>query len=465
MAVVQLKLFLRRLDTQDLRGARRQLREDHLSGSAEQDGRQAPAKLVEIPVSQHASLFIRHSMRVEEAERGAKLAVVDELHYRIQLVQPVFQGRACQYEGKGRTQGLDHLRGPGLPVLDPLSLVEDDQVPWHRFNGKEIPEHLLVIGDRVECPAAIQSRPFTQGTYHDLACPLGCPLNFQDPLGFHGSRADHQDARDPLFPRKQLGGPDALERLAKPHVICDQGPAGPGGERDPVQLVGEKLDFQEILSQGMGPRVGADRSNGCIEPLTAEQGVHHLLRVGIDMNGMPQPLQLPDALHEIGDVMDGSVAQRRSHRVGIRRKTVRKKQSQLSLVTVADVQGDAGTPVGAGHLAVGEPPFHSGHREQEVLAGAQRICLEIGARAVRFAPLPPPERHPVRLPRQAARHRVIAPNPLPVKGSQGHPLRSRPFGPVCERPLDQLAFGQHLQGNRFARRRGKPEGQLLLQDQ
>ncbi len=47
---------------------------------------------------------------------------------RIELVDAVLERRAGQHEGVGRAQLLDPPRGLGLPVLDPLRLVENDDV-------------------------------------------------------------------------------------------------------------------------------------------------------------------------------------------------------------------------------------------------------------------------------------------------------------------------------------------------
>jgi hypothetical protein len=72
---------------------------------------------------------------VEEAEGGAQASVINELGHGVQFVQTVFQWRAGKHEGKGGAQALHNTRRLGLPVLDPLPFIQDDQVPFDGFNG------------------------------------------------------------------------------------------------------------------------------------------------------------------------------------------------------------------------------------------------------------------------------------------------------------------------------------------
>ena len=63
------------------------------------------AQLAQVLVAQHLALLVDDAVLVEEAEAGPEPAVVDELHDRIQLVEPVFQRRAGQHQGESRLAG------------------------------------------------------------------------------------------------------------------------------------------------------------------------------------------------------------------------------------------------------------------------------------------------------------------------------------------------------------------------
>src|SRR5947207_11142813 len=85
---------------------------------------------------------------VVKSKRRAEPPVVDELHDRIQFVQPVFERRARQHEREPRTKPLDHAAGLRFPVLDALALVEDDEVPIYPFDREDVTTHLLVVAYR-----------------------------------------------------------------------------------------------------------------------------------------------------------------------------------------------------------------------------------------------------------------------------------------------------------------------------
>src|SRR5205814_5156868 len=75
---------------------------------------------------------------VVKSKRRAEPPVVDELHDRIQFVEPVFERRARQHEREPRTKPLDHAAGLRFPVLDALAFVENDEVPIHPFDREDV---------------------------------------------------------------------------------------------------------------------------------------------------------------------------------------------------------------------------------------------------------------------------------------------------------------------------------------
>jgi hypothetical protein len=158
VAVVDIGLLGGRGDTQDLGAARRQLPQHHGARSTEEDGAQVTAQLVEVLVAQHAALLVDNPMPVEETERGSQLPGIDELDHRVQLIQPVFKGSAREHEGEGRGEAFDDAGGLCLPVFNPLSLVQDDEVPSRPLDGGEVPQHLLVVAHRIERATLVHFR-------------------------------------------------------------------------------------------------------------------------------------------------------------------------------------------------------------------------------------------------------------------------------------------------------------------
>jgi hypothetical protein len=75
---VEIELLFRRGDADDLGGARRQLLEDRVPGAAQKDRRQTLADLVEAAVADHLAALVDRAVALEEAERGAEAALVDD---------------------------------------------------------------------------------------------------------------------------------------------------------------------------------------------------------------------------------------------------------------------------------------------------------------------------------------------------------------------------------------------------
>src|SRR5438270_12104974 len=82
---------------------------------------------------------------VVKSKRWAEPPVVDELHDRIQFVEPVFERRARQHEREPRTKPLDHAAGLRFPVLDTLAFVENDEVPIDPFDREDVTQNLVVV--------------------------------------------------------------------------------------------------------------------------------------------------------------------------------------------------------------------------------------------------------------------------------------------------------------------------------
>ena len=88
--------------------------------------------------------------RLKKRNAGPEPPVVDELHDRKEIVEPILERRAGEHQREGRAQALHGLRRLCLPVLDALALVQNDQVPFRALDRQDVAQHLLVIADREE---------------------------------------------------------------------------------------------------------------------------------------------------------------------------------------------------------------------------------------------------------------------------------------------------------------------------
>jgi hypothetical protein len=152
-----------------LGGARRQFFNHFAAGAAQQDRFESFAQMVQIFVAQQLASFVHHLVAVEEPERRSQAPLVDELHYGVKFIQPVFQRRAGEHQCKCRFKPLDDATGFGFPVLDALSFVQDDQIPGHRFYSQNIPQHLLIIAYGKKMLAGVLCRPVFMASQDHLA--------------------------------------------------------------------------------------------------------------------------------------------------------------------------------------------------------------------------------------------------------------------------------------------------------
>ncbi len=174
---------------------------------------------------------------VVKSKRRAEPPVVDELHHRIQFVEPVFERRARQHEREPRTKPLDHAAGLRFPVLDALAFVENDEVPIHPFDREDVTQHLLVVAHGKEAVVGVLGASRCGAAGDQLAIAVTEAPDFVPPLRFHGSGTDDEHLRYPSLAHEQLRDSDGLDGFAKPHVIGKHGAAGAGGERDAVELI------------------------------------------------------------------------------------------------------------------------------------------------------------------------------------------------------------------------------------
>ena len=123
-------------------------------------------------------------MAVEKPKGRPQAPVIDKLHHREELIQPVLQRCAGQYQGKGGLEGFDDPAGLGFPVFDALAFIEDDQVPGHPFDGQDIAQHLFVIADRKKLIARILGRTLLVASQHQADAAIAEASDLAAPLGF-----------------------------------------------------------------------------------------------------------------------------------------------------------------------------------------------------------------------------------------------------------------------------------------
>ena len=452
-------------DPHDFDGPRRELREHRLARAAEQDRAEPLAQFVEVLVAEHPALLVDHPVAIEEPEGRHQPAVVDELDHRIELIEPIFQGRSGKHEGKRRTERFDDAGGLRFPVLDPLPLVENDQVPAAFLDAENVAEHLLVVADGEEAIVFILGRPLAGAAHYKLHVAVGKTANLVSPLRFHRSGADDQHLADLGLAGENLGHAHALDRLAQAHVVGQHRPARLDGEGDPVELIGEEFRLQQRLAQRMAGRVLANLVHQAGDPVLEQPPLDQFLGVGIDGNFEALLLEPPNAADQGPRVVDRPVGERAGNFLHFRMGLVGQPQMERQVFAVEQVHADVLLAVGPGPLRGREPLADAVQRVHDVFAGAQRVRAEVGATAIRLASLFPPQGDPVRLAGGGAGQQVVGPGPVGVARLEAEFLFIRPLLPLGQGLLDQLLLAQAFDRHAVRRRLRQAEDGLLLEDQ
>ena len=157
--LVVLHLLLGHRDEEPLFQSLGQLLEHFVLRAADQDGLERLGNRRKVAVADHPPALVDVLVPVEEAEQRPEVKPIDELDDRVQLFEPVLQRRAGQHDGVLRFELLDGLGRAGLPVLDPLGLVEDDDVGLPAADGIEVAANHVVVREFVEGLLAIKRRP------------------------------------------------------------------------------------------------------------------------------------------------------------------------------------------------------------------------------------------------------------------------------------------------------------------
>ncbi len=238
-------------------------------------------------------------MLVEEPKAGPQATIIDELHDRIEIVEPVFQRGAGEHQREARAQAFDHARGLGLVVLDALAFVENDQVPGHAFDRENVAEHLLVVAHGKKATVGISRLTLRRRAADKLHIAIAKAMNLGPPLALERRGTHDQHLTHTGLAGQQLGHAHALNRFSETHVVGQDRPSGAGGKCHAIELIGQERRLQERRAERMIGRIAPNGGHLVAHLLLKQSLLNKLLGVGINEHRFADLLQLRDARHEI----------------------------------------------------------------------------------------------------------------------------------------------------------------------
>ena len=250
--LMQQHLRLGHWHQQVLIGPRRQLLQDFGFPAPDHHRRQGFADALQVAVTGHPAELVLDLVVVQQFPGRPEAMLVDELDDGNQLFQLVFQRRPGQHHGVGAVDALQGAGGDGVPVLDPLRFVDDDQVGRPGGDQVEVGLEFFVIGDLAEIVQRVILLALHPAAAHYPRLAPGKTGDFALPLVFQRSRADHQHLRHAEMPRQDFRRGDGLDGLAQAHVIADQGASGAHREQRALGLVGIKRHLEQLLQAAIG---------------------------------------------------------------------------------------------------------------------------------------------------------------------------------------------------------------------
>ena len=409
VAVVNLKLFLGGDDAEDFDAARGELLNDRGAGAAQEDGRKGAAELIEVFVAEDVPFFVGDAVGVEEAERGAEAAVVNEGSDGVEFLETVFERGAGEREGEAAFEALDDAGRGGFPVLDTLGLVEDDEVPRGGANSREVAEDLLVVGDGEKSGAVLRGA-LLRGALNNLNRTACKTLDFRVPLGFEAGGANNKDTLDAGLEREEFRHAHALDGFAQPHVVGQNGAAGANGKRDAVELVRKEPGFEERLAKRMVRGIAADFGDALGDVFAEEEDVHVLLGVGENGVGDLKLVEFLENVDQAADVGDGFAAQGGEDFCDGRGQVFRDIHAQRKgVVPVREPHLDAIRFPRRGAFCGGFA-FGLFDHAHDVLARAEGVFAEVGTGAKRLPAFPTAQRNAIRAARGGIGNIVFGPN-------------------------------------------------------
>ena len=203
----------------------------HVLSPTQHNRRRLLMEVAEVLHSGRLTAFVELVVEAVEAEEASEEPGVHELGDGVEFVDPILERGAGQNECKAGREPLERACRLGLPVLDTLRLVEDDEIgPEDFVYLLPVSENLLVVRDDEEGVGfAVTREPFAAVADEKLGHDVGEKLDLVRPLALEGSRDDNENAphlRDLLH--EQRGG-DRLHRLPEAHFVGKYRPSI-GGE-------------------------------------------------------------------------------------------------------------------------------------------------------------------------------------------------------------------------------------------
>ena len=210
--VVRFHLLLGHLDRHPGVGPGRELVEHVLANAAHHAVPQPVADRVEIAGADDLAAAVGpRRVQGTQPPLGLERHVVDPFDDRRQLVDPVLHRSAGQDQAITRRQPFHRQRGLGRPVLDPLRLVEHDQVGVPSPDDLEVAEQLLIIDDQEPFLAlGVGGLAFLGRAVDDLDRQVGKHLPFPGPLRLQARRGDDQAAANAAGPPEDVAASDRL---------------------------------------------------------------------------------------------------------------------------------------------------------------------------------------------------------------------------------------------------------------
>jgi hypothetical protein len=219
---------------------------EHLGlAAAEHDRRQRRADAIEIAIADYAACLVPYLVIMQQAPSGAEPVPVDELDDGDQFLEPVLQRCASEHDGVGALNALQGACGDGVPVLDALRLVNDDEIRRPGGDQIEIAGQRLVVGDfAVPLFRVLALARGAQAMDH-LGFAFGKAGNLALPLMLKRSRTNDEHALDAAVTGQQFHGGDGLYGFAKTHFVADQGTSGACRKQCALGLVGIERDLEQ----------------------------------------------------------------------------------------------------------------------------------------------------------------------------------------------------------------------------
>ena len=183
----------------------------------------AVGELLEIPVTDRSALGVQLVVLPVEAEQRTEQLGIQKLDDGVDLVDAILQRGAGEDECIATAQPLDRVRGLGLPVLDALRLVQDDDVRLQEIEDLvAVGQNLLVVAEREEGSTSVCCAPREEIAEYHARGQLGETGDLLFPLRLQRHGRHHEHALDAAQLAQQGAGGDRLHGLAEAHVVGEQ---------------------------------------------------------------------------------------------------------------------------------------------------------------------------------------------------------------------------------------------------